>query len=135
MKLTEPQRRHLSEMVNDEGNTRYWRPQNAGERRCAWALRKLGLLSGSDTTYNDAYYLNDAGLALAKSLACSPVPEREQALCEALDEIATIADDYPNWPVFNRILDIATDMLNPPENALSVSEEQEHEARGQAMEP
>lgn len=67
--LTEPQRRHLSEMVNGEDETRYWRPRNTGERRCAEALRRLGLLTGSAITHNDAYYLTDAGLSAARPLA------------------------------------------------------------------
>jgi hypothetical protein len=67
-RLTEPQRRHLREMVNERGKTRYWRPANQGEQRCAMALQGLGLLGGSSITYSDAYYLTDAGLALARGL-------------------------------------------------------------------
>jgi hypothetical protein len=67
-RLTEPQRRHLREMLNDRGHTRYWRPANTGEARCAHALQKLGLLSGSSITYNDAYFLTECGIAVAQEL-------------------------------------------------------------------
>ena len=68
-RLTEPQRRHLRELVNPAtGETRYWRPANVGERRCVAALRRMGLLDGSDVTLMDAYYLSETGLRLARSL-------------------------------------------------------------------
>ena len=68
-RLTEPQRRHLMELLNrDTGETRYWHPANSGEYRCAYALRHMGLLAGSAVSCNDAYYLNEPGLAMARGL-------------------------------------------------------------------
>lgn len=72
--LSKAQRRHLIEMVNDHGETRFWRPQNSGQHSCARALRAKGLLAGSYSTYSDGYYLTDAGLDMANALALGLVP-------------------------------------------------------------
>lgn len=70
--LSEPQKRHLREMVNEHGETRYWHPANQGERACAAKLKRLGLLEGSALTANDAYWLSETGLKLARGLAANP---------------------------------------------------------------
>lgn len=70
--LTEPQKRHLRELVGPSGTTLFWRPANSGEQRCAQKLREIGLLEGSHISYSDAYYLSDFGLKLARGLVANP---------------------------------------------------------------
>ena len=60
-KLTDPQRRHLVEMV-DVGRDAVWRPANAGESRCADRLTRRGLVQRLLYTGDDnAYALTEAG--------------------------------------------------------------------------
>lgn len=66
--LTSAQKRHLRELHGDGVKTLYWRPANSGEERCAGALRRKGLLSGSFVSYSDAYYLSDEGKRIARLL-------------------------------------------------------------------
>ena len=83
-RLTPAQRRHLSEMVTADGQTRFWRPYGSAEMACAAALRGKGLLEGTAITYNDSYWLSPLGLEVAKELAAaaSPSPETDRTPTE-----------------------------------------------------
>lgn len=69
VRLTEPQKRHLRELLGEDGVTFYWHPANSGERRCAFTLSKKGLLDSDYIAYHGpVYWLNERGNEVARDL-------------------------------------------------------------------
>lgn len=60
LKLTEPQIRHLTELV-ELGRYAAWHPRNSGEKRCARVLTGYGLLDRGFYGNTAFYTLTDAG--------------------------------------------------------------------------
>lgn len=94
MILTEPQRRHLSELLameRDRGAA-YWKPAGSGEERCARTLERLGLLAHVYGYPGRAYELTAAGRAAAVSVE-APLhddPARETAHMHWEEEDAAV---------------------------------------------